>query len=124
MAHSSYRSNVTCPVCHRTKATKIGSRVSGLVKCHHCQVCLVVSWSGHYVRDPYGHTSSQVPSRQERSAPQAFQNFSRFSYFSIAIVLGSLLLGGIALSNIAGILPSSLDEWRLKDAAPPVQQSR
>ncbi len=111
MAHSSYRANITCPICHHTQATKLGSSTTGLVKCQHCQACLVVSWSGHYVRDPfvYKHFVSLRAFRHRQSLPQpAHRRTSKFNRPLVVIVFGSLILSGIALSNLAGILPASM----------------
>lgn len=42
-----------CPVCHRPHPVKSHRLLTGLLVCQHCRERLVVSWSGHYVRDPF-----------------------------------------------------------------------
>ncbi len=47
----------SCPVCRRN-AGQLAARsphqlIGGLLTCQHCRERLVVTWSGHYVRDPF-----------------------------------------------------------------------
>ena len=50
--------SLTCPICHHRNRVPAGKLLNGLYTCPSCQAHLVVSWSGHYVRDPL---SGQVP---------------------------------------------------------------
>jgi len=43
----------TCPICRRSSSLKSGPILTGLLVCDQCQERLVISWSGHYVRDPF-----------------------------------------------------------------------
>lgn len=42
-----------CPICRRAGVIKPHKLLRGLLTCQHCRERLVVSWSGHYVRDPF-----------------------------------------------------------------------
>lgn len=44
---------VTCPICQRNATSKPKLDCTGLFACPYCQEKLVVSQSGHYVRDPF-----------------------------------------------------------------------
>ena len=116
MAFSSHRSRVTCPVCHHTQGAQVGSRVSGLVKCYHCQACLIISWSGHYVRDPL--ISAQVVSldrfRRQRLAPRGQSRSRKFNHSAVVIFLSSVILGGLAFSQARELYPHfSINELEL-----------
>ncbi|UZQ53969.1 sigma factor G inhibitor Gin [Trichothermofontia sichuanensis B231] len=52
-AHAFDSHSVTCPVCHRVRAELSGQLLRGLFICHQCQERLVISQSGHFVRDPF-----------------------------------------------------------------------
>ncbi len=52
-AHTFDGNTVNCPICHRNSSTKPGEIWGGLYTCPYCQARLVISWSGHYVRDPF-----------------------------------------------------------------------
>ncbi len=52
-AHIFESHSVLCPVCNRSGQSNPGEILGGLYTCPHCQARLVISWSGHYVRDPF-----------------------------------------------------------------------
>lgn len=52
-AHIFESHSVLCPVCNRSGQRNPGEILGGLYTCPHCQARLVISWSGHYVRDPF-----------------------------------------------------------------------
>jgi hypothetical protein len=52
-AHIFESHSVICPVCNRSGQSNPGEIFGGLYTCPHCQARLVISWSGHYVRDPF-----------------------------------------------------------------------
>ncbi|WP_448570918.1 hypothetical protein [Trichothermofontia sp.] len=52
-AHAFDSHAATCPVCNRIRAELSGQLLSGLFVCHQCQERLVISQSGHFVRDPF-----------------------------------------------------------------------
>ncbi|MGI0487607.1 hypothetical protein ACN4EK_19365 [Pantanalinema rosaneae CENA516] len=52
-AHTFDPPSFTCPICNHTQTVKPHKLFTGLLTCQHCRERLVVSWSGHYVRDPF-----------------------------------------------------------------------
>lgn len=42
-----------CPICRRPTLIQSPKLLTGLLTCQQCRERLVVSWSGHYVRDPF-----------------------------------------------------------------------
>lgn len=52
-AHTFDGNTINCPICHRNSSSKLGEIWGGLYTCPYCQARLVISWSGHYVRDPF-----------------------------------------------------------------------
>ncbi len=44
---------LTCPICQNSGKSQLIKTGSGLFTCPYCQERLVVSHSGHYVRDPF-----------------------------------------------------------------------
>ena len=52
-ARASDSSLATCPICQAPSTILSGDRFNGLYICQNCQERLVISWSGHYVRDPF-----------------------------------------------------------------------
>jgi hypothetical protein len=43
-----------CPVCQQRTVSQAPRKfMRGLLTCQHCRESLVITWSGHYVRDPF-----------------------------------------------------------------------
>ena len=85
-----------CPVCHRTLGIKLGESESGLYTCAYCQERLVVSHSGHYVRDPFTIRqlqAGQLLRRQSRPLARILRDFG----IPFA-VLGTVILFGVTLA--------------------------
>lgn len=55
----------SCPVCQRTTPHSPHKSIRGLLACQHCRECLVVTWSGHYVRDPFVNKAAPVDNQDE-----------------------------------------------------------
>jgi len=90
----------TCPICHRTDAIKPHKLLRGLLTCQYCRERLVVSWSGHYVRDPFTLkrlTSVQVLRRESHPLARLWRDFKLSSYPLLLAALGSAVLLGSAL---------------------------
>lgn len=91
-----------CPICHRPGITPPHKILTGLLTCHHCRARLVVSWSGHYVRDPFTlkHLIAERTLRRSSHPLHRMLRDIRFTRFSLALTLfaGTLLLG------VSGIL--------------------
>lgn len=90
--------SANCPICSGTKGTKSRNMVSGLLTCKHCRERLVVSWSGHYVRDPFTLkqlTVGRTLRRQSRPLARILRDFrfARYAPLLIAIAGGAVFLG-------------------------------
>ena len=96
-AHAFDRHLLTCPVCHRPSGIPATEICSGLYTCQHCQEHFVVSWSGHYVRDPFTLkrlTVERVLRRQSRPFARILRDLGLTkSPSAIAVVSGALVLG-------------------------------
>jgi len=96
-AHAFDRHLLTCPVCHRPSGIPPTELCSGLYTCQYCQEHFVVSWSGHYVRDPLTLkrlTVERVLRRQSRPFARILRDLGLTKYPSaIAVVSGALVLG-------------------------------
>jgi uncharacterized protein YbaR (Trm112 family) len=92
---------VTCPICQKNTKPKPIKTCIGLFTCPYCQERLVVSQSGHYVRDPFTFRQIIISStlrRQSRPLARIIRDFALFKGPLVALMLGSIIL----LSLIAG----------------------
>lgn len=101
-----FNSDSFCPICQRTVGMKPFKMVGGLLTCPHCRERLVVSWSGHYVRDPF--TLRQVATermlrRQSRPLARFWRDAGLGQRLSIAAIVSGAMLLGLAM----GLLTSS-----------------
>jgi len=87
----------SCPVCRRPGIKLPHKVLTGLLTCHHCRARLVVTWSGHYVRDPFTlkHLMAERMLRRRSHPFYRILQDARFARFSILFVLlaGTLMLG-------------------------------
>ncbi|MGB3237585.1 MAG: hypothetical protein WBB29_04755 [Geitlerinemataceae cyanobacterium] len=90
---TSDRYSLTCPICHHAGKIRSGQFARGLYTCPQCQAHLVISHSGHYVRDPLCvHQIS--PTRVLRRQSRPFARILRDCGLArIAVVAGTVLLG-------------------------------
>ncbi len=80
--------------------------VRGLLTCDHCRERLVVSWSGHYVRDPFTIrqlASSQRLRRQSRPLARILRDSGLTRHPSLMTIISSLLLAGITVTWLGGL---------------------
>jgi len=101
--HTFDHHSVTCPICQRAGNLKQIKKCNGLFTCPHCQERLVVSWSGHYVRDP--HSSKQVEMthllrRQSRPWARILRDFSFIKRTAAIAAIGSAILLGISVVTL------------------------
>lgn len=87
----------SCPICQRPLAIKHRGLDSGLYICSYCQQRLVVSTSGHYVRDPFaivGVKSGRLLRRQSRPIARMMRDLavSPTLYVVASVVLLSFTL--------------------------------
>jgi hypothetical protein len=79
--------------------------LGGLYTCPHCQARLVISLSGHYVRDPF--TFRQVPveqllRRQSRPWARILRDVGLTKPVSVMALLVSAVVAGVTFAVIQG----------------------
>lgn len=88
-----------CPICQRANAVKPHKLLTGLLTCHHCRERLVISWSGHYVRDPFTLkrlATGEMLRRESRPLARMGRDLKQTPYpLLLAVLGGAVVLGGI-----------------------------
>jgi hypothetical protein len=94
---------LTCPICQRNATPKPIKTCIGLFTCPYCQERLVVSQSGHYVRDPSTLKQmmiSETLRRQSRPFARIVRDFILLKRPVVALgVAGAILLSMIAMTQ-------------------------
>jgi hypothetical protein len=94
---------LTCPICQRNATPKPIKTCIGLFTCPYCQERLVVSQSGHYVRDPSTLKQmmiSETLRRQSRPLARIVRDFILLKRPVVALgVAGAILLSMIAMTQ-------------------------
>lgn len=105
-AHSS-----ACPICHQPLPLQPDQSLTGLLVCKRCQQRLVISWSGHYVRDPFRRRYADIE-RSLRRESHPFNRILRDLHLNrpsfLLIVLSSLLLLGVWGGVLRPLPPADL----------------
>jgi hypothetical protein len=111
-----------CPICQRAGAAKPHKLISGFLTCQHCRERLVVSWSGHYVRDPFTSPPTFEGTEQMlRRESRPIARIRRDLRLLKPLMLGTL--GGAVVFGIASIVLQnpSLRQYLPFQSAPPMQ---
>ncbi|MDJ0554845.1 MAG: hypothetical protein QNJ68_10455 [Microcoleaceae cyanobacterium MO_207.B10] len=98
---------MTCPICNRSTAAEPVEMFNGLFTCPYCHSHLVISWSGHYVRDPLCLQQlniGQMLRRQSRPLARLRRDLSSQYLPIIALLSGAIFFGGA----IAALSPFNL----------------
>jgi hypothetical protein len=106
--HTFGNNSVTCPICRRTGNLKLVKMCNGLFTCPSCQERLVVTWSGHYVRDPFSGkqvTISHLLRRQSRPWARILRDFNSLARPSVLVAVGSAILFGVSAIAIESLNP-------------------
>lgn len=106
-AHTFDSHSAICPICHRARGIKPSELDCGLYVCHRCQERLVVTQSGHYVRDPFSpkHLSSRLLRRQSRPFARLLRDFGIAkppSFLAVMASIAMLSLGLAATERLKG----------------------
>ncbi|KOR36247.1 MULTISPECIES: hypothetical protein [Planktothricoides] len=104
-AHTFDSHSVVCPICHRTGPIHPGQMLGGLYTCPHCQARLVISLSGHYVRDPFTFRQAPVEQllrRQSRPWARILRDVGLTKPVSLMALLVSAVVAGVTLAVIQG----------------------
>lgn len=104
MSAPTFKSNsVTCPICNRSSAVQPLEVFNGLFTCPYCHSHLVISWSGHYVRDPLALQQldiGQMLRRQSRPLARLRRDLSR-QYLPIVVAISSVIFLGGAIASLS-----------------------
>ena len=104
--HTFDNHSVTCPICQRTANLKPVKICNGLFTCPSCQERLVVTWSGHYVRDPYNCkqvTITHLLRRQSRPWARILRDFGLIKRPAAIIAIGSAILFGVSVVTLESL---------------------
>ena len=104
--HTFDNHSVTCPICQRTGSRKLVKICNGLFTCPSCQERLVVTWSGHYVRDPYNCkqvTVTHLLRRQSRPWARIVRDFGFIKRPAAIIAIGSAVLFGVSVVTLESL---------------------
>ena len=104
--HTSGNHSVTCPICQRTDKLKHLKVCNGLFTCPQCQERLVVSWSGHYVRDPHNFKQEALTHllrRQSRPWARIVRDFGFLKRPSVLVAVGSAILLGVSVISLESL---------------------
>lgn len=112
-AHSS-----VCPICRQANSAKTNKTLTGLLVCQQCQERLVISWSGHYVRDPF-HLRQLGMERSLRRESHPFYRILRDLRLTRPNVFVALLAGSL----LVGVLSVFSEKFASKTASPPQSSS-
>jgi hypothetical protein len=109
------RGSHACPVCHRTGNFVSVNSVSGLLTCPHCRSRLVVSISGHYVRDPFCvkklKPTSQQLRKQSRPLARILRDSGIAKHSPLITILSSLMLAGFSIAVLSQPSAQKLPNW-------------
>ncbi|BAS58309.1 MULTISPECIES: hypothetical protein [Leptolyngbya] len=109
------RGSHACPVCHRTGNFVSVNSVNGLLTCPHCRSRLVVSISGHYVRDPFSVKKLKPSSRQLRKQSRPIARIMRDSglakHSPLITILSSLIVAGFSIAVLSQPGAQKLPNW-------------
>lgn len=86
----------TCPICQRSSNLKLVKMCKGLFTCNSCQEKLVVTWSGHYVRDPFSGRRvlvAQLLRRQSNPWARIIRDLGSIKRPFMYIAVGVLIVG-------------------------------
>jgi hypothetical protein len=111
------RPSSPCPVCHQMGGLQSVKLMDGLLTCPHCRERLVISVSGHYVRDPFKPKPPKITGRMLRRQSRPLARILRDSGLSrhsqFLALLGSLILLGFSMAVVGGIASQKIS---LQDA--------
>ncbi|PSB21879.1 hypothetical protein C7B65_00165 [Phormidesmis priestleyi ULC007] len=97
------RPSSPCPVCHHMSGLRSLKMVDGLLTCPYCRERLVVSVSGHYVRDPFAlkqRVTGQMLRRQSRPLARILRDSGISRHSSLLAMVGSLFFLGFTIAAV------------------------
>lgn len=101
-APTSKSNYVTCPICNRHSIAQSLEIFNGLFTCPYCHSHLVISWSGHYVKDPFTLQQlgiGQMLRKQSKPLARLRRDLTR-QYLPIVAMIGSVIFFGGAIATL------------------------
>lgn len=92
--------SLTCPICNHSSSVGPVGMFSGLFICPNCHSHLVISRSGHYVRDPFTIkqlTVGRMIRRQSKPLARIRRDLSFAKYLPLIALLGSAVFLGFTI---------------------------
>ena len=96
---------IVCPHCAQPSRIHSEEPFNGLYTCPNCKTRLVVSWSGHFVRDPATTQRRAFRLALGRRHQALTHTIQELGVIPIVGLLSAIALGGMALANGFGALP-------------------
>ncbi len=93
--------HTTCPICQKSTNLKLVKMCKGLFTCNSCQEKLVVTWSGHYVRDPFSGKqmlAGQLLRRQSNPWARIMRDLGSIKRPFMYVAMGVLIVGASVFS--------------------------
>jgi hypothetical protein len=103
---------IVCPHCARPSRHVPDEPLNGLYTCPNCKTRLVVSWSGHFVRDPATSHYYGLTRGLRRTGQPIKRAIREIGIMPIVGLIGAIAIGGLALANGFGQIPSEPDSER------------
>ncbi|KJH71397.1 hypothetical protein [Aliterella atlantica] len=116
---------ITCPICQRSGSLKLVKMCNGLYTCKSCQERLVVTWSGHYVRDPFSGKQvviAQLLRRQSHPWARFLRDISLLKRPIMFIALSAVIFGASVLTIESTRQPNSVQQVVEQGNEPPKPQ--
>ena len=99
--HTFSNHHTTCPICQKSTKLKLVKMCEGLFTCNSCQEKLVVTWSGHYVRDPFSGKQmlvGQLLRRQSNPWARIMRDLGSIKRPFMYVAIGVLIVGASVFS--------------------------
>ena len=93
---------LTCPICQNSGKPRLIKSGSGLFTCPYCQERLVVSHSGHYVRDPFVWKQiifCESSCSQGRKSSKTLRNSPLLKRSLVSLILVISVVTGMIFAN-------------------------
>ena len=93
---------LTCPICQNNGEPRLIKSGSGLFTCPYCQERLVVSRSGHYVKDPFVWKQiifCESSCNQRRRSSKTFRNSPLLKRSLVSLILIVSILAGMIFAT-------------------------
>lgn len=107
-AHIFDSHSVSCPICKRTSTLPSTPVLGGFYSCPYCQERLVISASGHYVRDPFNFRRLAVGRtlrQQSRPLARVWRDVRLSKRPSLVAVVAGVVAASVTFVTLSGWIP-------------------